>query len=41
LGAPLRYNGPDVRNTRGVIASNGIIHDRIARTAQSVLAHMA
>jgi 3'-phosphoadenosine 5'-phosphosulfate (PAPS) 3'-phosphatase len=38
LNIPLRYNGPDVRNTRGVLASNGIIHDRIAKTAQSVLA---
>jgi 3'(2'), 5'-bisphosphate nucleotidase len=38
LNMPLRYNGFDVRNTRGVLASNGIIHDRIAKTAQSVLA---
>jgi 3'(2'), 5'-bisphosphate nucleotidase len=39
LNAPLRYNGAEVRNLHGVIASNGIIHDRIAKTAQSVLAH--
>jgi 3'(2'), 5'-bisphosphate nucleotidase len=36
--APLRYNGAEVRNRHGVIASNGIIHDRIAKVAQSVLA---
>jgi len=36
--APMRYNGPEVRNLRGVIASNGTIHDRIAEAAQSALA---
>jgi 3'(2'), 5'-bisphosphate nucleotidase len=35
---PLRYNGPEVLNLNGVIASNGIIHDRIAKSAQSVFA---
>jgi 3'(2'), 5'-bisphosphate nucleotidase len=34
---PLRYNGPDVKNLRGVLASNGTIHDRIAQAAQSVV----
>jgi 3'(2'), 5'-bisphosphate nucleotidase len=36
--APLRYNGPEVRNLNGVIASNGVIHDRIAKAAQAVFA---
>ena len=38
LNAPLRYNKPEVRNLHGVIASNGTIHERIAKAAQSVLA---
>ncbi len=38
LNAPLRYNEPEVRNLHGVIASNGAIHERIARTAQCVVA---
>ena len=37
LNAPLRYNGPEVRNLHGVIASNGTIHDRIVEAAQSAL----
>ena len=36
LNAPLRYNAPELRNLNGVIASNGIIHDRIAEAAQFV-----
>ena len=35
--APLRYNG-GVRNLHGLIASNGVIHDRIIEAAQNVLA---
>ena len=38
LNVPLRYNAPEVRNLSGVIASNGVIHDRIAKAAQSVFA---
>jgi 3'(2'), 5'-bisphosphate nucleotidase len=38
LNVPLRYNRPELRNLNGVIASNGIIHDRIANAAQSVFA---
>jgi 3'(2'), 5'-bisphosphate nucleotidase len=34
---PLRYNTAEVRNVHGVIASNGPIHDLVARTAQFVL----
>jgi 3'(2'), 5'-bisphosphate nucleotidase len=26
-GAPLSYNTPEIRNLRGVVASNGVIHD--------------
>ena len=33
----LQYNCPEPRNLRGVIASNGTIHDRIVETSQSVL----
>ena len=35
---PLGYNGRQVRNLNGVIASNGTVHDRIAKAAQSVFA---
>ncbi len=31
---PLRYAGREIRNTHGIVASNGIIHDRAARVAQ-------
>jgi 3'(2'), 5'-bisphosphate nucleotidase len=36
-GDPLLYSGREVRNMRGVVASNGVIHDRAARVAQSVI----
>ena len=35
-GVPLRYNGPELRNLRGVIASNGAAHDRIVEITKSV-----
>jgi 3'(2'), 5'-bisphosphate nucleotidase len=35
-GAPLRYNDPELRNLRGVIASNGVTHDRIVEITKSV-----
>ena len=38
LGIALRYNGRELRNLRGVIASNGTIHERIVKTAQSAIA---
>jgi 3'(2'), 5'-bisphosphate nucleotidase len=38
MNQPLRYNGPEVRNLNGVIASNGIVHDRIVQAGRSVLA---
>lgn len=37
LNHPLWYNSPAVRNVHGVIASNGVIHDRIAQAAHSAL----
>ena len=37
LNAPLRFNAGEVRNLNGVIASNGVIHDRIAKAATSRL----
>jgi 3'(2'), 5'-bisphosphate nucleotidase len=36
-GAQLRYNKPELRNLRGVIASNGTIHDRIVEVMEEVL----
>ena len=34
----LRYNDKETRNLRGVIASNGTIHDQVVEAAQSALA---
>jgi|SRR5262245_7088391 len=36
-GASLRYNKPELRNLRGVIASNGTLHDRIIEVTTEVL----
>jgi len=36
-GASLRYNMPEPRNLHGLIASNGVIHDRVVDAAKSVL----
>jgi 3'(2'), 5'-bisphosphate nucleotidase len=38
FGAPLQYNTSEVRNLRGVVATNGVIHDRVMDAARSVLA---
>ncbi len=35
-GSPLRYNDSELRNLRGVIASNGAAHDRIVEITKSV-----
>jgi 3'(2'), 5'-bisphosphate nucleotidase len=32
LGNPLQYNVPHARNLHGVVASNGVIHDRVVDT---------
>ncbi len=37
-GAPMRYNRSDVHNLKGIVASNGTIHDRIIDTIASVKA---
>jgi 3'(2'), 5'-bisphosphate nucleotidase len=34
---PLRYDQLDVRNLHGLVATNGIIHDRVVRVTQSVI----
>jgi hypothetical protein len=36
FGVPLRYNAPELRNLRGVIASNGAAHTRIVEITKSV-----
>jgi 3'(2'), 5'-bisphosphate nucleotidase len=38
LNAPLRYNNSEVRNLRGVAATNGTIHDRVIEALHSALA---
>jgi 3'(2'), 5'-bisphosphate nucleotidase len=35
---PLRYTGQEVRNMRGILASNAVIHDRAVRVTQAVVA---
>ncbi len=37
-GEPLGYNMPEVRNLRGIVATNGAIHDRALKVASEVLA---
>lgn len=36
--APLQYGSREVRNPNGIIATNGVIHDRVVQVTQSVLA---
>jgi 3'(2'), 5'-bisphosphate nucleotidase len=36
-GHPLHYSGSELRNPNGLIASNGLIHERATQVAQSVL----
>ena len=38
FGAPLNYNVPDVQNRNGLVASNGIAHDRIIEKLAPLLA---
>jgi 3'(2'), 5'-bisphosphate nucleotidase len=35
-GQPFRYNVEDVRNLRGVVATNGVLHDRVVEAAVSI-----
>jgi 3'(2'), 5'-bisphosphate nucleotidase len=37
FGYPLNYNVPDVQNRNGLIASNGVAHDRIIETLAPLL----
>jgi hypothetical protein len=37
FNSPLRYNVPDPRNLQGLMASNGVIHDRAIDAAKTVL----
>jgi 3'(2'), 5'-bisphosphate nucleotidase len=37
FNTPLRYNVPDSRNLQGLMASNGVIHDRAIDAAKAVL----
>src|SRR5215831_12680143 len=37
FNSPLNYGGRELRNPNGLIASNGVVHDRAAQVAQSVL----
>jgi 3'(2'), 5'-bisphosphate nucleotidase len=36
--APLRYDTSEIQNLHGIIATNGVIHDRVVQVTQSVLA---
>jgi 3'(2'), 5'-bisphosphate nucleotidase len=38
FGGPLQYNSPEVQNRNGIIASNGVAHDRIVETLAPLLA---
>ena len=38
FGTPLNYNVPDVNNRNGLVASNGVSHDRIIETLAPLLA---
>jgi 3'(2'), 5'-bisphosphate nucleotidase len=38
FGRPLEYNSPEVQNRNGVIASNGVAHDRIVEALAPLLA---
>jgi 3'(2'), 5'-bisphosphate nucleotidase len=35
--APLQYDTPEVKNLRGIIGTNGVIHDRVVSATQAVL----
>jgi 3'(2'), 5'-bisphosphate nucleotidase len=38
FGQPLNYNVPDVNNRNGLVASNGVSHDKIIETLAPLLA---
>jgi hypothetical protein len=35
---PLRYDAAEYHNLNGLVATNGIIHDRVIQATQAVLA---
>jgi 3'(2'), 5'-bisphosphate nucleotidase len=37
IGEPLRYNAPEIRNLRGIVASNGVRHAEIVAATASVM----
>ncbi len=37
-GGPLKYNRPELRNRNGIVATNGVIHDRILEATAAALA---
>jgi 3'(2'), 5'-bisphosphate nucleotidase len=37
-GEPMRYNRPEVRNLHGIVATNGVIHERILEATNAALA---
>jgi|RhiMetdeSRZDD1v2_1073273.scaffolds.fasta_scaffold96132_2 3'(2'), 5'-bisphosphate nucleotidase len=39
-GNSLQYNTPEIRNLHGVVASNGVIHERVIEATQKVLAEL-
>lgn len=38
FGRPIKYNSPEVQNRNGIIATNGVTHDRIVETLAPLLA---
>lgn len=38
FGQPLRYQSTDVRNSNGIVATNGAAHDKVIKTLQPLLA---
>ncbi len=36
-GEPLKYNGPEINNEHGIVASTGVIHDRIIETIAATI----
>lgn len=36
--APLEYDQPEMRNMRGLVATNGVVHDRVVTVTQAVMA---
>jgi 3'(2'), 5'-bisphosphate nucleotidase len=39
-GEPIKYNTPEIRNLRGVLASNGTVHETVREAVARVIAGM-